>query len=242
MIGSETGLVVLRTALEHVLNQEADIFSLTVPRARHLTTKMEPLDLTYYLRHRIETVHRIRETARTDALALAAMVTEDYTAARRWADYTDQEMNHDKLYLADLAKHGWAEEAVLGVPPFPSTQNMLKSLTYRIAQFGSIPAVAYSILVEWNSSKASGLTVDRACTASSGDHVKGARAHLEIDISHCHYDMMLDVANSVLRARGYNVHLLESLVRESAAFLRAYFVELHSYTLSAASVNRAPSQ
>jgi hypothetical protein len=241
MIGSETGIADLRTLLEQVLNQEASIFGLTVPRASHLLNKEETLDLSYYLRHRIETVHRIRETARTDALALATMVTEDYTAARKWANYTEQEMNHDRLYLTDLAKHGWTEEAVLAVVPFPSTQSMVKTLAHRITQFGSLPAIAYSIFVEWNSSKASDLVVDHVSAVLSEDHVKGARAHVAIDLKDCHYDTMLDVASSVLHARGYRVSLLEMLVREVAAFFRTYFYELHLYALYANSSNPAPS-
>jgi hypothetical protein len=223
----------MRRSIEGVLVEEASLFGVSVPRAAHLVDEKEQLDISYYLRHRIETVRRIRATAITDALALAAMVQEDYAAARQWADYVQTEMNHDRLYLADLLAHGLSESAVLAVPPLPATDLLMRTLTQRIAEFGSLPAVAYSLFVEWNSSIASRKVVQRAGSALSDAHVKGSRAHTAIDDKDGHYDVMLDIACSVTQARHYPMHILEGLIREIAAVFRAYFYELHLYTMPA---------
>ncbi|MEA3119612.1 MAG: hypothetical protein QOI13_2882, partial [Paraburkholderia sp.] len=193
----------IRRSVEGVFVEEASLFGVSVPRAAHLVDEKQQLDISYYLRHRIETVRRIRSTAATDALALAAMVQEDYAAARQWADYVQTEMNHDRLYLADLQAHGLSESAVLAVPPLPATDLLMRMLVQRIAEFGSLPAVAYSLFVEWNSSIASRKVVQRAGSALSNAHVKGARAHTAIDDKDAHYDMMLDIACSVAQARQY---------------------------------------
>ena len=95
---------------------------------------------------------------------------------------------------------------------------MMNTLAFRISQFGSLPAIAYSIFVEWNSAKASNLAVERAASALSKNHVKGAKAHVAIDENENHYDMMLDVANSVMQARGYGLCVLSMFVREIAFF------------------------
>jgi hypothetical protein len=224
----------MRRTIERVLVEEASLFGVAVPRAAHLVDEKEQLDIAYYLRHRIETVRRIRSTAITDALALAAMVQEDYAAARQWADYVQTEMNHDRLYLADLQAHGLSETAVLAIPPLPATELLMRTLTQRIAEFGSLPAVAYSLFVEWNSSIASRKVVQRAGSALSDAHVKGSRAHTAIDEKDKHYDMMLDIACSVMQARQYPMHILVGLVREIAAVFRAYFHELHFDTIPAA--------
>lgn len=217
----------MRRSIEDVLTEEASLFGVSVPRAAHLVDENEELDISYYLRHRIETVHRIRATAVTDALALAAMIHEDYGAARQWADYLQTEMNHDRLYLTDLHAHGFSETAVLSVPPLPSTDLLMRTLMQRIAEFGSLPAVAYSLFVEWNSSIASRKVVQRAGAALTEAHVKGSRAHTAIDDREGHYDEMLDIACSVMQARRYSMQILEGLVREIAAVFRAYFYELH---------------
>lgn len=223
----------MRRTVEGVLVEEASLFGVSVPRASHLVDEKEQLDISYYLRHRIETVRRIRSTAVTDALALAVMVQEDYAAARQWADYVQTEMNHDRLYLADLQAHGLSEGEVLAVPPLPATDLLLRTLTQRIAELGSLPAVAYSLFVEWNSSIASRKVVKRAGSALSDAHVKGSRAHTAIDDKDGHYDMMLDIACSVTQARHYPTPILEGLIREIGAAFRAYFHELHFYTMPA---------
>jgi hypothetical protein len=219
----------MRRSIESILTEEASLFGASVPRAAHLVDEKEALDTSYYLRHRIETVRRIRATAVTDALALAAMIQEDYAAARQWADYLETEMNHDRLYLTDLQAHGFSENTVLSVAPLPSTDLLMRILTQRIAQFGSLPAVAYSLFVEWNSSIASRKVVQRARAALSEAHVKGSRAHTAIDDREGHYDEMLDIACSVMQARRYPMEILEGLIREMAAVFRAYFYELHLY-------------
>jgi hypothetical protein len=83
----------------------------TVPFAGHLIEDEQVLDEAYYVRHRIETVKRIRMTAKIDALALASLIDIDYEAARKWSHYISQELNHDVLFMKDLEKHGCTEKA-----------------------------------------------------------------------------------------------------------------------------------
>ena len=114
--------------LDEVMDKEAELFLTTVPYARHLTDVSEPLNERYYIRHRIETVKRIRMTSKTDALALAKMVQEDYESARHWSHYTAQELSHDILYLQDLRKHGCSPADVDAVDVFHSTEQMVRYL------------------------------------------------------------------------------------------------------------------
>ena len=225
-------LETLRTLVDSVLAEENRLFRALVPRADHFsTTSDQPLSTPYYLRHRIETVHRIRATAKTDAMALACMVDEDYDAARLWARYLEQEMNHDQLFLEDLSHHHISREQVLSTPWFVSTIELVRYLTTRIAAFGSLPAVAYSVFVEWNSERFSRGAVDRAAAAFSADHVKGARAHVGIDDKHGHPDTMFEVAHRITAKRGTS-DLMFLLLREISALFRSYFTELHWWALA----------
>ena len=52
----------LKQAIERVMVHQCTLFANTVPRADHLSRSTAPLDHSYYLRHRIETVRRIWET------------------------------------------------------------------------------------------------------------------------------------------------------------------------------------
>jgi hypothetical protein len=201
-----------------------------VPNATHLTDDAQELNEDYYLRHRIETIKRIRMTSRTDALALARMVEEDYEAARWWGHYTAQEMTHDLLYMKDLRQHGLTDEDVAAVQPFSSTVAMLDYLTRNIAEVGSIAAVAYSIFVEWNSERASMTTVEKVEKKYSKSHVSGSKAHVGIDQNEDHYAMMLDVVHRLLALYPDETVLL-NLLMDIAGYFAAYFNELHEATI-----------
>ncbi|MBI3751779.1 MAG: hypothetical protein HY263_09030 [Chloroflexi bacterium] len=198
-----------------------------------LTDTATPLDEGYYLRHRIETVRRIRETARTDALALARMIEEDYDAAREWADYTVEEMNHDRLFLDDLEAHGLPGDIVLSTPPLPATERLLRDLESGIREVGSVAAVAYALFVEWNSEQASGSAVKKALAAFGPERTAGSRRHLGIDESEDHSDAMFKVAWRLAES-GSGEDALVALVRTMAADLRAYFGELYAATIGPA--------
>jgi hypothetical protein len=221
----------LRALVDETLAAEGAALLAAVPRVRHLTGDGTPLDLAYYLRHRIETVRRIRETARTDALALAAMLREDYDAARKWARYTEVELNHDRLYLADLHRHGYSTAQVLAVPPMHATVRLLDTLDARIRQLGSLPAVVYSVFVEWNSERASAAAVERAAAELGPAYVAGSRAHLGIDEREDHLGVMLEVAEAVMRGR-HDEDTFVALLQEVGDQFRAYFTELHHIALA----------
>jgi heme oxygenase-like protein len=222
-----------RLRLEAVFRDELEVFARTTPGAGLMTDPGVELDERYYLRHRIETVRRIRETARTDALALARMIEEDYEAARAWGDYTIEEMNHDRLFLADLAAHGLPATIVLSTPPFPATERLIEHLEEAIQRVGSVAAVAYALFVEWNSEQASGAAVAKALEAYGPDRTAGSRRHVGIDEAEDHSDAMFEVARRLTEGGAGEDELIR-LVRTVAEDLRAYFADLHAATVGPA--------
>lgn len=216
--------------LDELMTGEVARFLETVPDAGHLTDRTGRLDEAYYLRHRIETIKRIRMTARTDALALARMVDEDYEAARAWARYACEELDHDRLFMQDLLRHGLTEEAVHAVEPFPATRAMIAYLDRRLAEVGSLAAVAYSIFVEWNSERYSGAVVEKAAEQFSTGHVEGSGSHYGIDQTEDHYEEMLDVAHRLVTRLGDEA-VLHGLIRDLSGLFRDYFRELSEATL-----------
>jgi hypothetical protein len=211
--------------LNEVMEEEAGLFLDRVPGASHLTDD-QPLNEAYYIRHRIETIKRIRLTARTDAIALSLMVEEDYEAARPWGRYVCEELEHDRLFLADLAVHGVTEAAVFNTPLFPATREMIGYLEDKIREFGSIAAVAYSLFVEWNSIRYSLPAVAKAATTFSAGHVAGSLSHAGIDEEENHYEVMVDIAHRLLQYQK-SEEVLIRLVRDISELFRRYFDELY---------------
>lgn len=184
--------------INNIMEMELNKFFGEVPYARHLTDKSEPLNEEYYIRHRIETVKRIHMISVTDALSLAHMIEEDYNAARLWAKYIVQEMNHDKMFIADLQKHGVSEKKVWDAIPFKATENMLVFLKDQIDKMGSLPAVAYSLVVEWNADRCASQVVDKVSRTYTPDHVRGARTHVDFDHNHDHYQVILNIVYDLI--------------------------------------------
>jgi len=216
----------LENIVEQVLSQGVERLLAAIPYARHLVDDREPLNEAYYLRHRIETVKRIRLTSKTDALALARMIDEDYEAARLWSRYTAEELSHDLLYLKDLGEHGYTAEMVASVAPLVATERLIDYLTRQIAEVGSLAAVAYSICAEWNSERVSELVVERAERAFSEQHVVGSRVHTKIDEREDHYAMMLDVAHRLMPV-GSDGDVLVQLLQNVLALIGDYLNELY---------------
>jgi hypothetical protein len=217
----------LEQILDRLMEEEAVKFLMTVPGAAHLTDESQPLDEPYYIRHRIETIKRIRLTAKIDALALARMIEEDYGAAREWSRYAAQELNHDLLYLADLRHHGYSDEQISAMEPLEATREMVKYLEEGVERVGAIAAVAYSVFVEWNSARYSRKAVAKAQVHFSPDSVKGSSAHVSIDDDLDHYGIMVNIAHRLLLFHRDEAVLL-SLIRRIASHFRDYFSELHA--------------
>ena len=196
-LAGEHGRKLLEEWIDSLLVAEGRRFIEEVPRASHLTDDM-PLDLRYYLRHRIEAIWRIWLTARIDAIALSHLVTEDYEAARKWARYAADELDHDRMFLADLAHHGLTEDYVRSVVPFGSTAAMVKEIERDMLTYGSLPALAYSLFVEWNAERFSAKTVRKAEALLSAQHVAGARRHADFDVAERHLPMILDITFRLL--------------------------------------------
>ncbi len=220
----------LARQLNDVMEREAETYLSEVPFASHLTDTT-PLNRDYYLRHRIETVHRIRQTARIDALALARMLDEDYPAARHWGRYTCEELEHDQLYLSDLATHGFTEEQVLATPLFNATGAMLTYMIEALERWGSLAAVSYSIFVEWNSARYSAAAVEKASQAFSVKNVAGSKTHLGIDEVEDHYEVMVDIAYTLVEKDEERERALFDMIGDYAKFFRQYFTELYQSTV-----------
>jgi hypothetical protein len=221
----------LKGSVECVMEESIATFFATIPFAQHLTDDAIALNNAYYVRHKIETVKRILMTARIDAMALARIIPLDYEAARKWAAYSVEEMNHDRLFLRDLARHGVTTKDVLAEPAFPATDALGALLESEIEAGRPYAAVAYSLFVEWNADRYSERAVTRAEKAFTQDHVRGARAHTQIDKQEAHYDMILGIADSILKASFQPEEILLHQLRRIGALLCEYFVELYEATV-----------
>lgn len=216
-----------RSAVDDLFWSLNDRFLAETREASQLTDDTV-LDFGYYARHRIETIKRIRMTAYTDALALAAMIRADYDSARIWARYACEELDHDRMFHDDLERHGISRSFVDSVPCLPATTALGDFLEQEIAEHGALPAVAYSLFVEWNSERFSRAAVEKARRAYGDDCVRGSSDHLLVDEGEDHVSEMLVLAERMTAETGVRGHLFR-LVERIAELFRQYFSELSAF-------------
>lgn len=210
-------------AIDYVLQDEGRVTAALVPGV--FQPGDQPLAARYRPRHQIEVVRRIWASADTHALALVAMLREDYDAARLWAEYVGAELSLDKANLEQAAQHGVDEARVRATPPLRSTVGMIEVIMRNTIVIGSLPAVAYALLVEWNHARSSVVSGERARDAQGLEFIKAIAAHPEVDKSHAM--RVVDVAHRLVSLRPDGIPLFVSLLRQTSAFFRAYFGELY---------------
>ncbi|WP_221333831.1 hypothetical protein, partial [Streptomyces sp. EAS-AB2608] len=142
-----TASAALRAEIDKQLDQQVLEWYANVPEAAHLEGKN--VDSAYYKRHLIETAWRIRLLRVAEAKALVEIAKRSPEAAQVWANYEQEEMLHDELFIADLEKVGVSREQFLDTEPYLSTKLLSGYFSYLLDHEGPLGVVAYSYLVEY---------------------------------------------------------------------------------------------
>lgn len=214
-------------AIDYVLQDEGRVTSALVPGVFQLGAGDQPLVERYRTRHQIEAVRRIWATADTHAIALIAMLREDYDSARLWAEYIAAEINLDKLVLEQPAQAGVDEARVRATPPLRSTVGMIEVMMRNIQSMGSLPSVAYAVIVEWNWARTGAVSAERAREPQGLEFIKAVASHPDFQARKNHSAQVIDVAHRLASRRPDGIPLFLTLLRHTSAFFRAYFGELY---------------
>ncbi|MFD7500659.1 hypothetical protein ACWC5C_25970 [Streptomyces sp. NPDC001700] len=176
----------LRKQVDERLNNYIKKFYNEVPYATHFL-KASDVDMPYYKRHTIETILRIRRKRTIDAHAIHYFTLHNPVAAKEWAEYTDDEMLHDKLFLADLERLGVKPDEVYSTDPFLATK-LLNGYFLYCQEFEGTPlaAIASSYFLEYTTRKTQPDWLDNLESTLGKDEVRGARTHVNYDIDEDH--------------------------------------------------------
>ncbi|MFF7633619.1 hypothetical protein ACFZB9_10775 [Kitasatospora sp. NPDC008050] len=220
----------LRKHVDSILDGFIKDFYQTVPFAQHQKTSAE-LNLEYYKRHNIETILRLRRKRTIDALAIKYFTKVDPVQAKAWAHYTDDEMLHDRLFAADLAKVGVGKEEIYSTEPLLSTKLLTGYLQYGMEFEDSPLALITSVyFVEYVTTRTQPDWLDNLESVLGEDSVKGARAHVNTDLDDDHDDFVWRVLSTLLPDEAAERKVIEHL-HHVYWLWKLYFVELHQITV-----------
>ncbi|MEU7132502.1 iron-containing redox enzyme family protein [Streptomyces sp. NPDC046261] len=220
----------LRERVDALLDSFIKDFYETVPYAQHQRSASE-IDLDYYKRHNIETILRLRRKRTIDALAIKYFTKHDPVQAKAWAHYTDDEMLHDRLFAADLAKVGVAKDEIYATEPLLSTKLLTGYLQYGMEFEDSPLALITSVyFVEYTTTRTQPEWLDNLEKVLGRDEVKGQRAHVNTDLDDDHDDFVWRVLTSLVSSEEDERRVVRHL-HDIYWLWKLYFTELHQRTV-----------
>lgn len=229
----------LRKRVDAILDTYIKDFYETVPFAQHQKNAAE-LNLDYYKRHNIETILRLRRKRTIDALAIKYFTKVDPVQAKAWAHYTDDEMLHDRLFAADLAKVGVTKDQIYSTEPMLSTKLLTGYLQYGMEFEDSPLALIASVyFVEYVTTRTQPEWLDNLESVLGQENVKGARAHVNTDLDDDHDDFVWRVMSTLVTTDADEQKVVEHL--DHVYWLwKLYFVELHQLTVLGRTEDQIP--
>lgn len=219
----------LRETVDAKLNAFIADFYLEAPYAQHLLNGSD-IDMPYYKRHTIETILRIRRKRTIDAHAIRYFTLHDPETAKEWAEYTDDEMLHDQLFLADLQKVGIERDEVYATEPFLATKLLNGYFLYCLEFEGTpLAAIASSYFLEYTTRLTQPDWLDNLEKTLGEDNVQGARTHVNYDIEEDHTGDVWNTLMSLVKTPEDEARLMRHMDHLYKLFVM-YFVEAYEAT------------
>ncbi|SFL95902.1 MULTISPECIES: hypothetical protein [Streptomyces] len=221
----------LRAEIDRQLDQQVLEWYANVPEAAHLEGKN--VDSEYYKRNLIETAYRIRMLRVAEAKALVEIAKRSPEAAQVWANYEQEEMLHDELFLDDLEKVGVSREQFLATEPYLSTKLLTGYFSYLLDHEGPLGVVAYSYLVEYVNVKLEPRKLEALKGSVGEDNIGGQINHSHTDINDDHPGEVWAAVRHLLRNED-DIAAFKRYLREHQTLLAQYFEELYLDTIAKA--------
>ncbi|MEU5183241.1 hypothetical protein ACF1AO_19075 [Streptomyces longwoodensis] len=228
---SSTASATLRAEIDEQLDQQVLEWYANVPEAAHLEGKN--VDSAYYKRNLIETAWRIRMLRVSEAKALVEIAKTSPEAAQVWANYEQEEMLHDELFIDDLAKAGVSREEFLATEPYLSTKLLTGYFSYLLDHEGPLGVVAYSYLVEYVNVKLEPKKLEALKQSVGEANIGGQINHSHTDINDDHPGEVWAAVRHLLRSQD-DIDAFKRYLREHQQILAQYFEELYLDTIARA--------
>lgn len=220
----------IRQTLESAATQSMEQAFHSVPMMREFHHG-EWMHKDYYIRHLVETVLRIRLNNEVDAYCLYNIAAKDNLLAAKFSFYLAEEYGHEGMFIADLAEFGLSKDELDAMDPLFSTQKLIGYMYVLIKQKGPLASIVWNWFVEWYSDQYNQTITNRAKQEFGDGKLTGSQAHLDIDESHDHDDLMWSALDTAIENWG-SVEEAEDYVHKFVSLISEYFSELHATTVT----------
>ncbi|MFD6889463.1 hypothetical protein [Streptomyces sp. NPDC059957] len=227
---SAAAAVELRAEMDRQIDAQVVEWYANVPAAAHLESKN--VDSAYYKRNLIETAWRIRLLRVAEAKALTEIAKQSPEAAQIWANYEQEEMLHDELFIQDLAKVGVSREEFLATEPYLTTKLLAGYFSYLLDHEGPLGVVAYSYLVEYVNVKLEPRKLVALKESIGEQNIGGQISHSHTDINDDHPGEVWAAVRHLIRDE-QDIEAFKKYLQEHQTVLALYFKELADNTVAA---------
>jgi hypothetical protein len=230
----------LRGRMDALLDDFIKRFYVETPAARHMR-EAASIDPEMFRAHTVQTILRIRLARMADAKAILLFAKSDPVAAQKWAQYAQEEMLHDRLFLKDLKKLGMEEAAVYGTEPFLATKLLQGYLYFTLEHEGPMGLIAKAYFLEYTTRATQSEWNANVRKSLGADAVRGADAHINIDVGEDHATDVWNVLMSMVNGPDDEARL-EAHMHTHFGLFSAYFTELarHARTSPTAGMAQTP--
>ncbi|MFG1999002.1 iron-containing redox enzyme family protein [Spirillospora sp. NPDC048911] len=199
-----------------------------VTRMREFHTG-EWTDREYFVRHKTETVLRIRLNNEVDSYALFKVGSKDDALAAKLAQYLAEEYGHENMFTRDLVKFGLTLDELNATPVFPSTAKLMGYLRLAADSRGPAPTTVWDWFVEWYSDRYNQTILNKATAEFGREYTRGSQTHLDFDEEHDHDELMFKTVSLAVDGFGSPEQAYQDLVTY-IDLIGDYFAELYEAT------------
>ena len=219
---------VVRQQIDSYIEKKIKEWNQSVPYANHLYEK--DVDKSYYRRHVIEDVWRIRLMRTCQTRVLHQIAQKSPEAAQLYARYQDEEMLHDLLFKKDVESLDVSEEELLSTEPMFSTRLLVGFIYFVVKHENPLGAIAYSYLIEYVTEKLATKRVENLAAEFGIEKVKGQAAHTNTDLTLDHAGNMWEILNAFIFCQE-DIDAFYKYLDEIQDLLAMYFKELYELTI-----------
>ncbi|HEU4787905.1 MAG TPA: hypothetical protein VFS57_10860 [Gemmatimonadaceae bacterium] len=221
----------LRGRVDHMLDQLHEEFYRTVPGGSHLATA-DKIDREYYRRHIIEIILRLRMKRWIDALTIHYFAKHEPFLAKKWAQYTEDEMLHDRMFVKDLERIGTTLEDVYREKPMFSTKILQGYFYYGLEHEGRpLASLCSSYFIEKMSQVVQPGWLENVEKRMGKGAAHGQLAHINHDKEDDHVSFVWNVIATFVKSEADKEEIIVHIHNVYKLFC-AFYTELYQTTIA----------
>ena len=175
-------------------------FYRNVPGATYLKESKD-IDVNYYKRSVVEIILRLRMKRTIDALTIHYFTKRNPFLAKKWAQYTEDEMLHDRMFGADIERLGMSTDDIYTTEPYFSTKLLQGYFYYGLEHEGRpLASLVSSYFIEKMSILTQPSWMENVESVLGKGAAKGHLSHIQHDVEDDHSDFVWNVLSTFIES------------------------------------------